>query len=112
MKWGGVPRARAGIDVIPAFALPPRPWIPDQVRNDEGGWLIRLHEGIRSGVQARDARGIVSSTQVPEGKCDRADGDRDHGHGQQDQDMRDAEAVNQRFICFVVVEKRRESAGS
>ena len=63
MKWGGVPRARAVIDVIPAFALPPRPWIPDQVRNDEGGWLS--HEGIRSGVGAGRA-GIVSSTQVPE----------------------------------------------
>ena len=51
--------------------------------------------------------GTVSSTQVPEGKCDRADGDRDHGHSQQDQGMRaaSAQAVNQRFICFVVVEK-------
>ena len=63
MKWGGVPRARAGIDVIPAFALPPRPWIPDQVRNDEGDGLVTRASGP---ALARDARGIVSSTQVPE----------------------------------------------
>ena len=70
--------------------------------------------GVRGDVPAPKplGNGVRTSAQVPEGKCDRADGDRDDGHSQQDQGMREAEAVNQRFICFVVVEKRRESAGS
>ena len=89
--------------------LPHKLAYSDNLQTTRGDGLVTRASGP---ALARDARGIVSSTQVPEGKCDRTDGDRDHGHGQQDQGMRDAQAVNQRFICFVVVEKRRESAGS